>query len=295
MSTLPHYDYELVFEDNASTDMTQDLLREICAKDKKVKAIFNQANYGIANSGTNVLMNLTGDAFISIPCDLQEPIEMIPELIGYWEEGYDVVWGQKLQSEESRLKYFCRGVYYKIIELFSEYKQIPQVTGFGIYDRTVLNAFLVSKVQDPQIYIRHFVAEYGFKLKTIPYKQKERKWGKSSYNMASSLSFAITSLCNTSTKPLRLMTILGIFTAFLSILIGCFYLVYKLTHWYSFDVGLAPMIIGLFFCSAVQLFCIGLLGEYISILLRKVSKKPIVIEKERLNFENNNEENFMPE
>ena len=161
--------------------------------------------------------------------------------------------------------------------------------GFGVIDRAVLEAFLISKLQDPTLAIRHWAVEYGFRMKLIPYTQRKRVWGKSSYNMSESFDFAITSLCNTSMKPLRLMTITGILTGIGSICVSLIYLFYKLIHWNSFNVGIAPLVIGLFFCMAIQLFCIGMLGEYVGILLRKVTQKVLVIEEEKLNMDEEND------
>ena len=285
MDSLPQYDFEIIFADNASTDGTKDILREIAAQDRRVKVVFNRANFGVYNSGANRLRYVTGNAYITIPCDLQEPIEMIPEFLEYWEQGYDIVWGQKTQSEENTIKYHLRGIYYSIIDKFSDRNQLRHVTGFGVIDRAVLDGFMVSKLQDPTLAIRHWAVEYGFRMKLIPYTQRKRTWGKSSYNVSRYLDFAITSLCNTSTKPLRFMTITGILTGIGCVLVSLIYLVYKLTHWYSFSVGLAPLVIGLFFCMAVQLFCIGMLGEYVGILLRKVTKKVLVVEEEKLNID----------
>ena len=284
MDSLPQYDFEVIFEDNCSTDRTKDLLREIAAKDKRVKVIFNKANFGVENSGTNLIMNISGDAYIGCPCDLQEPIEMLPEFLEYWEQGYEIVWGQKTSSKENPIKYACRSLYYDIIDFFSDYKQIHQTTGFGITDRTVVDAFLVTRKQDVSVNMRQWVAEYGFKVKLIPYTQRARVWGKSSYSLSSYYDFAISSLCTTSIKPLRLMTIFGMFTSLTCIVIAIIYLIYKLLHWYTFDAGMAPLLIGIFFIMGVQLFCLGILGEYIGILLKKVTDKPIVIESERLNF-----------
>lgn len=290
MDSLPQYDFEIIFADNASTDGTKDILRELAAQDLRVKVVFNRANFGAYNSGANRLRYVTGNAYITIPCDLQEPIEMIPEFLKYWEQGYDIVWGQKTRSEENAIKYHLRGIYYSIIDKFSDRRQLRQVTGFGVIDRTVLDAFMISKMQDPTLAIRHWAAEYGFRMKLIPYTQRKRVWGKSSFNISKYLDFAITSLCNTSTKPLRFMTITGILTGIGCIFVSLVYLVYKLTHWHSFSLGLAPLIIGLFFCMAIQLFCIGMLGEYVGILLRKVTKKVLVVEEEKLNIDDESDQ-----
>lgn len=284
LKELPNYDYEIIFADNNSTDETQNILRKLAKKNKKVKLIFNSINFGPNRSGINLLYSTTGDVFFSIPADLQEPIDMLPEFIKYWEQGYDIVWGQKTKSNESKIKYVCRNIYYNIIDRFSEYKQLHLATGFGVMDRKVLDVLKETLLQDPEEEIRNLVVECGFRIKLIPYTQNARVWGKSSYSSAKYFSFAITTLCNTSIKPLHLMTIFGFFFGIICILIGIIYFIYKLIHWGSFDLGVAPVIIGLFLCSGIQLFAIGILGEYISILLKKIKARPLVIEKERINF-----------
>lgn len=285
MQSINKYDYEIIFEDNASTDKSADILRDIAGKDKHVKVIMNSINFGPDRSAVNAYINASGDAVIGIPCDFQEPPEMIPQFIEYWEQGFDIVWGQKNKSRENPLSFIFRKIFYHIIQKLSDHKQLEQVTGFGLVDRKVVDIVLVTQRQDPLYHIRNLVCEYGFNIKLIPYEQRKRERGKSSYNVASYFNFAITSLVNTSIKPLRIMTFTGMFMSFLCICVAIFYLVYKLLNWYSFDVGMAPLVIGLFFISGIQLFCIGMLGEYISVLLRRVTNKPVVVEKEKINFE----------
>lgn len=290
ITKFPEYDYEIVFSDNASEDGTQKILRQIAKEDKRVKVIINQANFGVDRSTVNCLRHVSGDAVICLTCDFQDPPEMIPQFIEKWQEGYEVVWGQKTESDEGKIKRACRVIYYNIIDSFSETNQVKQVIGFGLMDRRVLQTILREMEQDPYVHFRHLVPEYGFKMHLIPYRQRERKYGKSSYSINSYFSFAITSLCNTSVKPLRMMTIVGLVTSFLSVLVAVFYFIYKLTHWYTFNAGMAPIVIGLFFVAAVQLFCIGILGEYIGILLRRVTVHTCVVERELINFDDNRSE-----
>lgn len=285
MKALPEYDYEIIFADNDSKDSSQDILRGLAAKDKHVKVILNQTNFGPARSGINIYRNATGDAYIGIPCDFQEPPEMIPDFISEWEKGYNIVWGQKTQSKESKIKYACRKIFYGIINFMSDYPQLDQTTGFGLMDRSVVDTLLYTQLQDPDFAARNLVAMYGFKIKLLPYTQRAREHGVSSYNVSSYFDFAITSLVNTSIKPLHIMTVIGFLTSILSLLVAFVYFIIKITHWYSFDAGIAPIIIVVAFMSAIQLFCMGMLGEYIAILVRRVTKKPLVIEKEKLNFE----------
>lgn len=285
MKKLPQYDYEILFADNDSKDNSQQIMRQIAKNDKHVKVVLNQTNFGPERTVINCFRNSSGDAYIGIPCDFQEPPEMIPQFIQEWEKGYDIVWGQKENSKESRVKFFCRKIFYTIIDKMSDYPQIQYTTGFGIMDKKVLEILLITQIQDPEYTTRNLVCEYGFNIKLIPYTQRARERGKSSYSMASYFHFAITSLVNTSIKPLHMMTILGMFVAFICFVVAVFYFVYKITHWNSFDVGMAPMVIGLFFVSGIQLFCMGILGEYISVLIRRVTKRPLVIEKEKINFD----------
>ncbi len=285
MKKVPEYDYEILFEDNDSEDTSAEILKKIASADKRVKVILNQANFGPDCSTVNCMRHMTGDAYIGIPCDFQEPPEMIPDFINEWEKGHEVVWGQKVRSKENPLKRACRNLFYSIIDIFSENRQIRHVTGFGLLDKKVIEIILQTIVQDPEVNIRYAISGYGFDVKLIPYKQQKRLRGKSSYTFAKYYSFAITSLCNTSIKPLRLMTVFGMLVALLSVLVAFFYLIYKLTHWDTFDAGMAPLIIGMFFFGAVQVFSIGLLGEYVGVLIRKVTDKPVVVEKETINFE----------
>lgn len=284
MKAIPRYDYEIIFEDNASTDRSQEILIGLCEKDKHLKAIFNQTNYGADRSSTNLLMSSTGDAHIGITCDFQDPPTMIPQFIEEWENGYKIVWGQKVKSKESCIKRICRNMYYGIIDSFSDYKMLRNVIGFGLIDREALDVMRKIIKQDPLLHVRHLACELGYDIKLIPYEQQKRQRGKSSYNIARYFQFAVISLCNTSLKPLRIMTVVGMLTALLSLVVAAVYFIYKLTHWYTFNAGMAPLVIGMFFVSAVQLFCVGLLGEYVGIVLRRVTNKPVVVEKMKINF-----------
>lgn len=288
MQKLPQYEYEIIFADNDSKDSSQTIMKNIAMKDKHVKVLLNQTNFGPERSGINCYKSASGDAYIGIPCDFQEPPEMIPTFIREWESGCDIVWGQKTSSKESKLKYVCRNIFYGIINLLSDYPQLQQTTGFGIMDKKVIDILLITQNQDPEFNARNLVCEYGFNIKLIPYTQRARERGESSYSVSSYFHFAITSLVNTSTKPLHLMTVFGMFVAAICFVIAIFYFVYKLLHWDTFNAGMAPMVIGLFFVAGVQLFCMGMLGEYIAVLIRRVTNRPLVIEKEKINFDEEN-------
>lgn len=285
MAKNPEYDYEIIFADNDSKDCSQKILERIAANDSRVKVIFNQTNFGPERSGVNCLKNASGDAYIGLPCDFQEPVEMISDFIREWDAGYEVVWGQKTKSKENIMKYFCRKIYYKLIIMMSDVPQFEQVTGFGIMDRKVVDILLYTLLQDPEYNTRNLIGEYGFKIKLIPYTQNERLHGKSSYNMYRYYHFAITSLCNSSIKPLHIMTGLGFVVSVICFIVAIFYLIYKLTHWYTYNAGMAPILVGLFGAIGIQLLCVGIVGEYISILLRRVTNRPLVIEKKKLNFD----------
>lgn len=287
MQELP-YNYEIIFTDNCSTDGTKDILRELARADKHIKVLMNNRNYGPGGrSGRNTLQYLNGDVIIGIPADFQEPPELIPEFIHYWEQGYKAVCGQKTGSKEGKLKYACRSFYYRIIKTLSDTPQYEHMSGIVLYDREVK---LELDKSDYDYDFRFAMADMGYDVKLIQYEQRARRSGKTSYNIWSSLSFAIDSLIATSVAPLRMMTIFGFIMSACSFIIGFAYLVLKLINWHSFQAGTAPVLIGLFFLGALQLFCMGILGEYIGVILRKVTRKPDVIVGEKINFDDTSKE-----
>lgn len=283
MKDLPEYAYEYVFIDNASTDNTQNILRKIAKEDKRVKVIINVRNFGPSRSGSYGFFQTSGDVSICLACDFQDPPELIPEFIRKWENGYKVVWGKKLDSEESKLMYAFRRLYYKIVKSMAESVQYDDVTGFGLYDREVMD--LLRKSNDPTPNFRNLIGEYGYEVGMVEYHQPKRKSGKSSYNFFKYYSVAVNSLITTSRIPLRMATFMGTIVAGLSFLVGLIYLVLKLIFWNSFSFGIAPLVTGLFFLGAVQLLFIGVLGEYIGEILVRQMNRPLVVEKERINFE----------
>lgn len=277
------YDHEIIFSDNDSKDDTRNILKTIAQKDDHVKVILNTRNFGATRSGLNCAFRSTGDCMILLPCDFQTPPELIPQWIRLWEEGNKIVCGQKVRSRESRLKYFLRNVFYGIIKLSSEVPQYEHLTGLMLIDEQILNVMRETYEADADF--RFLIADLGYKIKIVPYEQQERRAGKSSYNIARYLDFAITSLVNTSWIPLRLATVTGVLVSVICFMVGLVYLVYKLTHWYTFDAGTAPILIGMFFIGAVQLLFIGVVGEYVGSILRKISKSPLVVEEEIINFD----------
>ena len=280
---LPQYTYEHIFIDNYSTDHSREILRKLAAEDKNVKVILNARNFGPNRSGSYGMLQGTGDALICIVCDLQDPPEMIPTFLKKWEEGYKVVLGQKTKSKENPIMFRIRKLYYKIMESMSEAEHLTNVTGYGLFDKEVLD--MIKWMDDPDPYIRGLVPQLGYKWCLVEYTQQERTSGKSSYNFSRYFDFAITGLTHVSQKPLRIVTMTGICMSVVSFILAIVYLIYKLVHWYEFDAGTAPILIGMFLLGSVQLACLGVIGEYIGAILTKVTKRPMVVEEERINFE----------
>ena len=280
---LKVYVYEHLFIDNASKDKTVAILKEIASKDKNVKVIVNTRNFGHIRSPYHALFQTKGDAVIVIVADLQDPPEMITEFLKKWEEGYKIVIGIKTQSEESSLMFGVRKTFYTLISKLSDVELIRNFTGFGLYDKQVID--IISNLNDPYPYFRGIIADIGFEVAKIEYKQTARKKGITKNNFYTLYDMAMLGITNHSKVPLRLATMLGFSLSIISLLVAFGYLVYKLIFWKSFSVGIAPVVIGLFFFSSVQLFFLGLVGEYIGSIHTQVLKRPLVIEKERINFE----------
>lgn len=280
---LSQYDYELVFIDNCSTDGTRDKLEEICAKNKKIKAIFNVTNFGQFNSPFYGMCQTTGDCTISMCCDFQDPVEMIPQFVKEWEDGYKIVSAIKTSSKENPFIRFLRTVYYKMIRNMSDVKMIEHFTGFGLYDKTFIE--LLRQLDDPMPFLRGIVAEYGFKRKEIEYQQAKRRAGKTKNNFYTLYDAAMLSITSYTKVGLRLATILGFISSGVSLLIALVYLILKLVNWYNFQAGYAPMIIGVYVLGSLQLFFIGLLGEYILNINSRVIHRPLVVEEKRINFD----------
>ena len=281
---LQNYDYELIFIDNDSKDRTRELLREICAKNKHIKAIFNAKNFGQFNSPYYGILQTTGDCTISMVCDFQDPIELIPQYIKEWEKGYKIVIGIKTSSKENPIMYRLRSIYYKLIKKFSDVEQIEHFTGSGLYDRDFVN--VLRNLKDPTPFLRGIVAELGYKSKEIPYEQPQRRAGKTSNNFMRLYDAAMLSITSYTKIGLRLCTFFGMFVGACSVMIGLVYLVLKLVWWNNFPAGMAPVLIGMFFLGAIQLFFIGFIGEYNLSINQRGMNRPLVIEEERINFEN---------
>ena len=279
---LPQYDYELVFIDNDSTDGTRDIFRGLCADNPRIKAILNARNFGQFNSPYYGMLQVTGDCVIEMVADFQDPVEMIPKYIHEWEKGYKIVIGIKTSSKENRLMYWLRSCYYKTIKKLSDVEQIEHFTGSGLYDREFIE--VLRNLDDPTPFLRGIVAELGYRRKEIPYEQPRRRAGKTHNNFYRLYDAAMLSVTSYTKAGLRLATIFGSICAVVSMLIAMVYLVMKLIWWDRFPAGMAPMLIGMLFLGSVQLFFIGFLGEYIMSINQRVMKRPLVIEEERINF-----------
>lgn len=280
---LKDYDYELIFIDNDSQDKTRELLRAICGNNDRIKAIFNAKNFGQFKSPYYGLLQATGDCAVLVACDFQDPVELIPTFVKEWENGYKIVSGIKTSSKESKIMYWLRSLYYKMIKKLSDVEQIEHFTGFGLYDRKFLE--VLKTLDDPTPFLRGIVAELGFKRKDIEYQQPQRRAGKTSNNFYRLYDGAMLSITSYTKVGLRLATLFGFVCSVISVIIAIVYLVMKLMYWDRFTAGMAPMLIGVFLLGSIQMFFIGLLGEYILTINSRVMKRPLVVEEERINFE----------
>ena len=283
MLQLGRYRYEHLFIDNCSTDRTVEILKRLASADTNVKLIVNARNFGHIRSPMHAVYNVTGDATIGIVADLQDPPELIPKLIEEWENGYYMVLMVKATSEENPLMFWIRKKYYRLVNRLSSIETFENFTGFGLFDRKVIDA--VKAFNDPYPYFRGMIAEIGLPHKTIPFDQPRRKRGFTKNNFYSLYDTAMLGITNLSKVPLRLLTFSGFAGAALSTLVGLGYLMYKLLFWDRFSVGIAPLVIGIFFFSSVQLISVGIIGEYIGSIHTYVQRRPLVIERERMNFE----------
>jgi len=281
-SDLPQYRYEHIFIDNASTDSTVAVLKKLAAVDYNVKIIVNIKNFGWIRSPHYGLLQAHGDAVVLIVADLQDPPALIKEFLQKWEEGKAIVVGIKNKSEENGLIFAIRKVYYNLIKKLSDIEQIKNFTGFGLYDQKFIA--VLRTLKDPYPYFRGLITEVGFDRAEVAFVQPVRKKGKSSSNFYALYDMAMLGFVNHSKIPLRLASFIGFGMSVVSFIVGIFYLVYKLLFWNRFEAGLAPLTIGIFLFSSIQLFFIGILGEYIGAIYTQVRERPLVIEKERVNF-----------
>lgn len=283
VNSLPEYNYEILVIDNCSTDNTRVLLREICKQNKKVKAILNAKNFGQFNSPYYALLQSSGDCVIPICADFQDPVEMIPKFVKEWEDGYKIVCGIKSASKENKIMRFFRTCYYKVIKKLSSVEQIEHFTGFALYDKSFID--VLRDLKDPTPFIRGIVAELGYKRKDIEYTQQKRAAGKTHNNFFTLYDAAMLSFTSYTKAGLRIATFVGFSAAILSFLVGILYLTMKLVWWERFPGGTAPTIIILSFLCSLQLFFLGFLGEYIMNMNTRLMNRPLVVEEERLNFD----------
>ncbi|BDG07174.1 glycosyltransferase family 2 protein [Anaeromyxobacter paludicola] len=282
MDGLPGYQYEHLFIDNASKDRTPDLLRALAAADPKVKVILNAGNFGHIRSPYHGMLQAEGDAVVSLVSDLQDPPEMIPELLRRWEAGAKIVAAVKRSTEEGFVMAQARKTFYRVLARISDAKLIRNFTGFGLYDKQVIQ--LLRGIDDPNPYFRGLISELGYEPALVPYDQPLRKKGKTKNNFFTLFDMAMLGLTKHSRAPLRIATLAGFGMAALSLLISLAYLVMKLVFWNEFQFGLAPLLIGIYFFGSVQIFFIGILGEYVGSIQTHVRHLPLVVERERLNF-----------
>ncbi len=280
---LSRYDYEILYIDNHSTDGTREALREICGADRHVKAIFNSRNFGQLRSPVHGLKQAFGDCVVRLNADFQDPPEMIPELVERWEAGHKIVIGIKNKTEEKGIMALARKLYYKLLRKISEIGHIENFTGFGLYDKAFVD--VVRGIEDPVPYLRGMIAEFGFDYETVYYDRPQRRAGKTKNNFFSLYDVGMAGITSYSKILLRFSTFLGFGVGFVAVVIGLAYLILKLIFWDRFRAGMAPVLIGVFFLGAVQLFFLGLMGEYILTINARVSGRPLVVEEERLNFD----------
>ncbi|MUU06511.1 MAG: glycosyltransferase [Phascolarctobacterium sp.] len=279
---LSNYEYELVFIDNFSTDGTREEIEELCNRNDCIKAIFNAKNFGQFNSPFYGMCQTTGDCTIAMCADFQDPVDLIPKFVKEWEKGYKIVSAIKSSSKENKIMYFLRSCYYKLIKRISEVEQIEHFTGTGLYDKSFID--VLRNLNDPSPFLRGIVAELGPLRKDIYYTQAERRAGKTHNNWYRLYDAAMLSFTSYTKIGLRLATIFGFVFSALNMLVALGYFIAKLIWWDSFPLGTVPMLIGIFFTGSIQLFFIGLLGEYILNINTRTMKRPLVVEERRINF-----------
>jgi len=283
MAGIGKYEYEHVFIDNSSQDNTVAILKSIAAEDKNVKIIINSRNFGHVRSPMHGLFQCRGDAVIGIVADLQDPPPMIADMIREWENGAYCVLGIKRTSEEHSLMFWLRKQYYKLVERLSSIETIQNYCGYGLYDRKVVE--LIRSFEDPYPYFRGMIAEIGLPTVKLLYDQPARKFGITKNNWYTLYDIGMLGIISNSKIPLRLAALAGFIGACISFLVALAYLILKLVFWSTFSFGLAPMLIGVFFISSLQLVFLGVMGEYVGSIYTQVQKRPYAVELDRINFE----------
>jgi glycosyltransferase involved in cell wall biosynthesis len=275
-------DYEHIIIDNNSIDQTQNIIRQICKKDKRVKAIFNSRNFGHVRSPYHGLLQSSGDATIMFAADFQDPIKLIPNLIKKWQLGTKAVFLKRKSSKENLIIETMKVIFYKFINLISEVNLIERTTGSGIFDKSIISK--LRKIEDPDPYFRGMISEISANIDIIEFDQPSRLYGSSKNNFYTLFDLGVNAIIKHSKIPLRIMTIGGFILSIILIIIGIFFFIYKIIYWDKFQLGLAPIILGVFFGFSVLIFMLGTIGEYIGVILKQVRKIPLVFEKERINF-----------
>ena len=276
------YDYEHIIIDNSSTDSTINILKKIALKDKRIKVIINSRNFGHIKSPVYGLLQSSGDASILIAADFQDPVELIEEYISEWKKGHDVVLAQKNNSDENFFNHLMKKFFYKFIKSISEVNLMTNTTGSGLFDKKIIS--VIKKIDDPYPYFRGLLSEVTSNIKLIEFRQPKRERGKTKNNYYTLYDLGILGIIKHSKIPLRVITFVGFTSSFFSMLIAIIFLIRKLLNWSSYDAGIAPLIIGLFFIASIQIFLLGFIGEYVMNILNQTRKLPLVIEKERINF-----------
>lgn len=276
-------DYEHIIIDNASTDGTQERLRELAARDRRIRVILNSRNFGHIRSPYHGFMQARGDAVVLLAADLQDPPEIIASFIEKWKQGYRAVMAVKKTSKESRLMFGLRRSYYSLLDKISEVPQVQNATGAGLYDRVVIEA--LRKMRDPYPYFRGLIVEVGFPIATVEFEQPRRARGVTKNNFFTLYDIAVLGLTKHSKVPLRLAALTGFAISMMSLLVSIVFLILKLAYWDSFSAGVAPLVVGMFFLSGIQILFLGIIGEYIGNISTQVRDMPLVIEAERLNFD----------
>jgi len=279
---IKQHDFRILFADNASKDDTQKLIRELCEKDDRVQAIFNNTNFGFSKSSFYGLSQSEGDCAVLMYADMQDPPEVIPEFVRRWEEGYKIVVGIKSKSRENPLMYCIRGIYYKLLDKLSEVEHIEQFDGFGLYDASFVEQ--LRKLDDPLPYLRGLVAELGPERAYVEYTQEKRKEGKSTFNFLKYYDVAMLGITSSTKAVMRMATFLGMILSALCVIIALVTLILKLIYWDYYSVGTAAVIIGIFLVGGIQVFFLGFLGEYIVNINQRTMHHPVVVEKERINL-----------
>ena len=281
--SLSNYDYEIIYVDDYSTDKTRDKIRELCAKDQKVKAYFNAKNFGFHRNVFSSLQYGTGDAVFMLFGDLQDPPEKLVDFVRFWEKGYKVVIGQKRHSDEGFVMTCCRKLYYKVINALSDTEQIEMYNGFGLYDKSFIDT--IKSIDDVSPYLKQVILEYAPNMYIEKYDHAESKRGKSNFNFMKNYDFAMQGITSSTKLLLRMATFIGSFLGVICLVIALWVLVHKLLNWEAYPAGMASVLIGVFMVGAVQLFFIGILGEYVLSINTKVVKKPRVVIGETINVD----------